>query len=135
MLNWLKGLSIAVVCVLSISAQAGSIIDIENVNTTVKLGNNTVAWTHDLSDTDFVLGTAESANLVIEFKNGASFLDWATIIVGTIDFLDGEFVYKPIANWDGTLGLSSLASLNALGELQVSVSTLFGNFSVGTSTL
>jgi hypothetical protein len=135
MLNWLKGLSIAAVCALSISVQAAPIVDVVDVDARVTLFTPAV-WTHDLSDTDFVLGTAESATLSIEFWDPRStFLDWATIIVGTIDFLDGEFVYKPVSDWSGSLGLSSLASLNALGQLQVSVSTLFGDFNVGSSTL
>src|SRR5690606_31068591 len=80
--------------------------------------------------------SAESANLIIQFSDTRSnFWDMSTIIIGTIDFLDGKFIYLPTADWSGTLGINSLASLNALGQIEVSVTTLFGSFYIGDSTL
>ena len=55
--------------------------------------------------------------------------------VGTIDFLDGAFIYVPTSDWTGALGLNSLVSLNNTGLLSVKVWSDFGDFYIGTSTL
>src|SRR5690606_28196058 len=59
----------------------------------------------------------------------------ASIIVGTIDFLDGAIVYNAVSDYSGSLGIGSLAFLNANGFLEVSVHSLFGDFYVGDATL
>src|SRR5690606_41830344 len=60
-----------------------------------------------------LFGSAESAILTIKFWDDSSFMDFllpesARIIVGTIDFEDGQMFYNPISDWTGSLGINSL---------------------------
>ena len=130
-----------ILAVLFFSAQASAnvITDVENVNKTVGWWDS-VSWTHDLSDTAFVPGTAKSATLSIQFSDDKDpwydFLpELATIVVGKIDFQDGEILYSPVSNWSGSLGINSLASLNASGLLNVKVWSDVGDFYIGQSML
>jgi hypothetical protein len=120
-------------------AQANIITDVEEVDTYVGMWKS-VSWTHDLSDIDFTLGTASSASLTIEFSDDSDSgqlikREWATIIVGIIDFQDGEIFYDPVTDWSGSLGINSLAGLNGSGQLDVEVWGAWGDFLIGDSTL
>lgn len=136
--KWLKGAVLAVLVSVGFSANAGVITDVVEVDTYVGWWEST-SWTHDLNDDGFTLGSAQSATLTIEFWDDDKKLwdlgELATIVVGTIDFLDGAFIYVPTTDWSGALGLNSLASLNANGLLSVKVWSDFGDFFVGNSTL
>jgi hypothetical protein len=126
-------------------AQANIITDVEVVDRHVSLWKNDsifnpVTWTHDLSDTDFVLGTARSANLIIEFSDDASDLTFvsrelATIIVGVLDLQDDDLFYTPVTDWSRSLGVNSLVEMNAFGMLDVTIWSDFGDFYVGNSIL
>src|SRR5690606_7999213 len=121
--KWLKGAVLAVLVSVGFSANAGVITDVVEVDTYVGWWEST-SWTHDLNDDGFTLGSAQSATLSIEFWDDGGFLDLgelATIVVGTIDFLDGSFVYVPTKDWTGALGLNSLVALNTTGLLTVTV--------------
>ena len=135
--QWLKKLIAVSALLFSASGYAAVITDVKDVDTFVNWWDST-SWTHDINDDGFVAGTAESATLSIEFWDDRGFLDLgelATIVVGTIDFLDGAFIYVPTSDWTGALGLNSLVSLNSTGLLSVKVWSDFGDFYIGTSTL
>jgi hypothetical protein len=140
-IQWIKKVALVAACVVSFGAQAAVIVDTEIVDT--KIGGlftflDNASWTHDLSDHDFVLGSALSASLAIEFWDDGGLFDGperASIIVGVIDFRDGAISYNPVSNWSGDLGFKSLASLNAFGLLEVTVIALAGDFHIGKSFL
>jgi hypothetical protein len=141
-IQWIKKVALVAACVVSFGAQAAVIVDTEIVNEKIGAGwlitGDEANWTHDLSDHDFVLGSALSASLAIEFWDDGGFLDGperASIIVGFIDFRDGAISYNPVSNWGGDLGFNSLASLNAFGMLEVTVVALLGDFYIGKSFL
>jgi len=123
---------------------ANVITDVEEVNSRVGYffegDDSRVSWTHDLSDHAFNPGTAVSAILSIEFSDDYdkpwNFIpELASIIVGVIDFQDGEVLYSPVSDWSGSLGFNSLVGLNANGLLNVTVQGLIGDFLVGNSIL
>lgn len=136
MFQLLKKIAVATLFMASAAAHAGVIVDVEEVNTYVGLWSSTT-WTHDLSDDSFVLGSAQSADIIIQFWDDQKrdLPELASIIIGTIDFKDGAIVYNPTSTWTGSLGFNSLASLNAYGLLEVNVWSLFGDFYIGNSTL
>lgn len=134
--QWLKKIALATVLLASFSAQAGVIVDIEEIDIKTKFFDSN-SWTHDLSDHGFVFGSATSATLSIQFWDDKGFLDLgevATIIVGFLDFQDGAIFYNPVNTWVGDLGFSSFAGLNSSGELDVTVSNA-GDFFIGDSIL
>lgn len=133
---WLTKITLAAAFLLSISAQAAVITDVVAVDTYV--GNwGSTTWTHDINDQGFVWGSAESASISIQFWDDQKWdlPELASIIIGTIDFHDGEIIYNAVSDWSGALGFNSLASLNANGLLQVKVWSLLGDFRIGNSTL
>lgn len=136
-MNFLKKLIAVSALLFSASGYAAVITDVKEVDTFVNWWDSK-SWTHDINDDGFELGTAESATLAIEFWDDGGRWDLgelATIVVGSIDFLDGKFIYAPTSDWSGALGLNSLISLNADGMLSVKVWSNFGDFYVGNSTL
>jgi hypothetical protein len=136
--QWLKKIVIAAGFVLAANAQAGLITDVEAVNKTVSFGASK-SWTHNILDQGFILGTAQSATLTIEFRDDkdpwyAPF-ETALVQIGLFDLQDGGLVLNPTVNWTGDLGLSSLIKLNADGSIFVQVTSVLGDFVIGKSTL
>jgi hypothetical protein len=136
----LKSLVVAAVCLLSVNSFAGLITDVERngVSTTLNFGQS-VSWTHNILDQGFVLGSAESASIIIELKDDQNDpwyqpFEVALIRLGQFDFNDGGLT-NPTVSWFGNLGVSTLAMLNADGTLFVKVTSTFGDFIVGKSTL
>jgi len=135
----LKSLVVAAACLLSVNSFAGLITDIETVNKTVSI-TKSVSWTHNILDQGFALGSAESASILIEFRDDKSDpwlqpFETALVQIGFFDVQDGGLVLNPTVNWSGNLGLSSLVKLNADGTLFVQVTSLLGDFVIGKSTL
>lgn len=134
----LKSLVVAAACLLSVSSFAGLITDVESVNKTVAV-TKSVSWTHNILDQGFALGTAESASLTIEFRDETdpwyNPLETALVQIGFFDIQDGGLVFNPTVNWTGDLGISSLVKLNADGTLFVQVTSVWGDFFIGNSTL
>jgi hypothetical protein len=130
----------SVLLLSSFQAFANVITDVEEVNSRVGWFDS-VSWTHDLSDQAFTLGSAISATLSIEFSDDYDrwwtdiFPEQATIVVGIIDFLDGDLFYHAVSDWSGSLGFNSIAGLNSSGELDVRVQSDVGDFNIGKSTL
>lgn len=135
----LKSLVVAAACLLSVNSFAGLITDVETVNKTVSI-TKSVSWTHNILDQGFALGSAESASILIEFRDDKSDpwlqpFETALVQIGFFDVQDGGLVLNPTVNWSGNLGLSSLVKLNADGTLFVQVTSLLGDFVIGKSTL
>jgi len=135
----LKSLVVAAACLLSVNSFAGPITDVEAVNKTVSI-TKSVSWTHNILDQGFALGSAESASVLIEFRDDrADFLlqpfETALVQIGSFDLEDGGLVLNPTVNWSGNLGFSSLVKLNTDGTLFVQVNSLLGDFVIGNSTL
>jgi hypothetical protein len=137
-IQWIKKIVAATVLLASTSCFAGVITDVVTVNEKLNTWES-VSWTHNVLDNGFVLGSAQSANVTIQlWDDSKSFFDGietATIVIGVIDFEDGALVYNAVSDWTGSLGITSLGLLNALGELNVSVSSVLGDFWIGKSTL
>jgi hypothetical protein len=140
MIKMLKGFVALVACVFSVNSFAGLITDVERagVETTLTAGHS-ISWTHNILDMGFVLGTAESASIVIELKddkNDPWYLPFeiALVQLGKFDLEDGGLA-DPTTTWYGNLGISSLTKLNADGTLFVQVASTLGDFIVGKSTL
>lgn len=140
MIKSLKSFVALVACVFSVNSFAGVITDVERegLTTTLSFGQS-VSWTHNILDQGFVLGTAESASILIELKDDKD--PWyqpfetAIIQLGKFDLQDGALTVSPTVSWFGNLGVSSLAKLNADGTLFVQVTSILGDFVVGKSTL
>jgi hypothetical protein len=135
-LKWVKNLAITALFCLSSTSFAGVITDVKTVNQTLNTWQS-VTWTHDINDNGFTLGTAASASVKIELFDDSrnDGLEFATIILGVFDFQDGAWIYNPVSTWVGSLGLSSMAILNASGLLEVTVASLMGDFNIGKSIL
>lgn len=134
--QWVKKVAVAAALMLSSTCFAGVITDTAEVNKLVNI-LTPASWTHNILDNGFTLGTAQSATLSVELKDDSKTdgAELANIIIGYIDFKDGVALYNATSNWAGSLGISSVASLNALGTLDVSVFSTWGDFIVGNSVL
>lgn len=136
--QWVKKIVLASALMFGAVAHADVIVDTVEVDTFLSGASDFATWDHNLNDNGFTLGSAESATIAIEFwDDSRSFwdLEMATIIVGTIDFLDGELFYMPTKDWSSSLGINSIAQLNTAGILSVSVWSLWGDFHIGDSVL
>src|SRR5690606_33077800 len=135
--QWFKKLIAVSALLFSASGYAAVITDVKDVDTFVDWWDST-SWTHDINDDGFALGSAQSATLSIEFWDDGGLLDLgelATIVVVTIDFLYGSFVYVSTKDWMGSLSLSSLVALNTTGLLTVKVWSCLGDIYIINSSL
>jgi hypothetical protein len=137
-IQWIKKIAASIVLLVSTNCFAGVIVDVVDVNKKLNFLQS-ASWTHKVLDNGFVLGSAQSASVAIQlWDDSTSRLDGAesaTIIIGVMDFEDGALVYNPVTSWVGSLGITSMALLNSLGELSVTVASSWGDFKIGNSTL
>jgi hypothetical protein len=137
-IQWIKKIAASIVLLVSSNCFAGVIVDVVNVDKKINFLQS-ASWTHKILDNGFALGSAESASVTIQlWDDSTSWLDGfesATIVIGVLDFEDGALVYNPVSNWVGNLGITSMALLNSLGELSVTVASTWGDFKIGNSTL
>ena len=131
-----KPLVLALGMTFGASAGAATITDTITQDAYVSfLGSHT--YTHDITDDGFVPGSAISGSLQISIYDDArdrfDFLpEVVLVIVDSFDFDSGGLTF---GNFDNSLGIQALGSLNADGLLQVTVRSLWGDFRVGTSIL
>ena len=131
-----KPLVLALGMTFGASAGAATITDTITQDAYVSfLGSHT--YTHDITDGGFVPGSAISGSLQISIYDDArdrlDFLpEVVLVIVDSFDFDSGGLTF---GNFDNSLGIQALGSLNADGLLQVKVQSLIGDFRVGNSTL
>jgi hypothetical protein len=137
-IQWIKKIAASIVLLVSTNCFAGVIVDVVDVNKKLNFLQS-ASWTHNVLDNGFVLGSAQSASVAIQlWDDSTSWLDGAesaTIVIGVMDFEDGALVYNPVTSWVGNLGITSMALLNSLGELSVTVASSWGDFKIGNSTL
>lgn len=123
------------------NAAASVITDLVEQDVYVNL-LNPHSYTHNLLDDGFTPGTAVDGTLAIElYDDGQGFIEQffglgetALIVVDLFDFDTGDIANASIT-WTNDLGVNALASINADGMLNVTVSSLGGDFYVGNSTL
>ncbi|WP_331344364.1 PEP-CTERM sorting domain-containing protein [Cellvibrio sp. UBA7661] len=138
MIKSFKRFLVAVVCVFSANSFAGLITDVESFGAGQYVGSKqTFSWTHNILDQGFVLGSAESASILIEFRdddlkksdgpeNAHIFFDLTKITGADV---------KPVTSWFHDFSFSSLVELNADGLLVVTVKSVVGDFYIDSSTL
>ena len=131
-----KPLALALGMTFGASAGAATITDTISQDAYVTFfGSHT--YTHDITDDGFVPGSAISGSLQISIYDDARdrfdlLPELVLVIVDSFDFDTGGLTF---GNFDNSLGVQALGSLNADGLLQVKVQSLWGDFRVGTSTL
>src|SRR5690606_3501098 len=135
----IKGFLAVVACLFSLNSLAAPIVDYERVGLETKLSwGESLSWTHNIMEWGFELGSAESASIIINLRDDTDSkyfpFEVALIQLGQFDLGDGGIV-DPTTTWFGSLGVNSLAKLNADGTLFVNVTSTLGDFFVGQSTL
>lgn len=135
-IQWIKKIAASIVLLVSSNCFAGVIVDVVDVNAKLNTWQS-ANWTHKVLDNGFVLGSAQSASVAIQLWDDSKSdgYESATIILGVLDFEDGALIYNPVSTWVGSLGITSMALLNSLGELSVTVASTWGDFKIGSSTL
>jgi hypothetical protein len=131
-----KPLALALGMTFGASAGAAPITDTISQDAYVTFfGSHT--YTHDITDDGFVPGSAISGSLQISIYDDARdrfdlLPELVLVIVDSFDFDSGGLTF---GNFDNSLGVQALGSLNADGMLQVTVQSLWGDFRVGESIL
>lgn len=124
-------------------AHAGLIVDTVEQNQYLSTWQS-FSYTHNLNDNGFTLGTAISGTLSIDVMDDANDVDsgwWkifdfelAWFTTDDLD-LDTDWFTVQANDFSSELQLQALASLNADGMLDVTVTSLNGDFYVGNSVL
>ncbi len=96
------------------------------------------SYTHDINDDGFMMGSAVSGSLSIDIRDDVDqwweSFEWSLVVVDDFDFdTDGFTFYAN--DFQNDLGLEAVASLNADGLLDVTLTSLWGDFYVGDSVL
>lgn len=134
----LKSLVVAAACLLSVNSFAGLITDVESFGSGKLVSSKEIfSWTHNILDEGFLLGSAESASILIEFRDDDDSKKDGPENIHI--YLDLEKVtgadIKPVTNWFHNLAFSSLIELNADGALVVTIKSVVGDFYIDRSTL
>ena len=117
------------------AANAIPIVDTMYVNTSLQRGES-VSYTHDLGDS-FDLGTATSGSIEILFSDNTDSA-WEVILiqVEAFDFdTGGLLISSSASSFFDDLEVNALAQVNSVGELDITISSWWGDFSVGQSVL
>lgn len=134
--NILKTASLLIA--LSVSANSFAAIITDTVTQTVKINMlGSYDYTHDINDDGFVLGTALSGNLAIDVWDDRRGLNeiFPEVVLFTIEAFDFDTGAITFGDFNGDLEFSALAALNANGLLDVTVTSLSGDFYLGNSVL
>lgn len=140
--NWIKSAVLAAGTLLSVNSFAATITDVVDLNDQYVGAGQSITWTHNLNDNGFVLGTALSGILSIDLKDdsysdGAE-LGWVTVEkewnFGDLLFNDDGFASITL-DFGTQLSASSLLRLNQDGFLDITLSSVYGDFKAVDSTL
>ncbi len=118
------------------TAQAGMIVDTVTQNQFVEwFGSH--SYTHDINDDGFTLGSAISGTLEIAVSDDGGFFDLGETILFTIEDFDFDTgaIQFGTADFGNSLEAEALGALNADGYLDVTISSILGDFYVGDSVL
>ncbi|MEJ2407577.1 MAG: PEP-CTERM sorting domain-containing protein [Candidatus Thiodiazotropha sp.] len=114
-------------------SSAGILTD--TVYQNVKLGTwQSHSYTHNLIDDGFIPGTAVAGTLSVDIFDDRDI--WPEIVVFTVeafDFDSGGFTFG--SQFVGDLEVNALSAINSDGLLDVTVTSLLGDFYVGNSVL
>lgn len=120
------------------TAQAALIVDTVEQNVFVgQFGQH--SYRHDLNDDGFILGSALSGSIDIQITDDKK--GWDELFPEIIMFTIGAFDFDTGGislfgnGYAAELGIKALGSINLDGFLDVTVSSLVGDFWVGDSTL
>ncbi|MEX2321499.1 MAG: PEP-CTERM sorting domain-containing protein [Saccharospirillum sp.] len=124
--------------VASISvAHAGLIVDTVEQNQYLSTWQS-YSYSHNLNDDGFTLGSAVSGTLSIDISDDSDkwyeSFEWTLVTVEDFDFDTGNYTFYA-NDFNSEMELQALASLNANGMLNVTVTSLLGDFYVGNSVL
>lgn len=112
-------------------ANAGLIEDVIEIDQEVGHWDS-LDYQHDINDQGFNLGTAESASLAIEIFDDDWWSEIMLVVVEDFDFDTGGITF---GSFENGLEVEALLALNSDGFLDVTISSLWGDFFVGNSTL
>ncbi|MCK7546193.1 PEP-CTERM sorting domain-containing protein [Marinobacter bryozoorum] len=131
------GLTLAATVLWASTASAGVIVD--TIEQRVKLNTFQYhSYTHDINDNGFTLGSALSGTLEIgieDDRQGWNELqpEWIVFTIEEFDFDTGYFTFGD--DFSNDLQVEALAALNADGLLDVTVTSMWGDFYVRDSVL
>jgi len=120
------------------SASAGVIVDNVGVYEYVGWGGST-DWTHNILDDGFSPGSLLSATIEVEIWDDRRGYDeffgpeLALIVVDDFDFDTGGL--SGIGTFFNNVEIQAFLTLNATGQLDIELTSLWGDFFVGESTL
>lgn len=124
----------------SVAASASVLVDIVEQNQYVNT-HNPISYTHDFTDQGFVLGSAAGGVLEIDIWDDPGWFtktdlmpEHVLVVVDEFDFDTGA-EYWGATDFSAALEVKALLTLNTYGMLDVTVSSLCGDFYVGNSTL
>ena len=124
--------------VLAGSAQAALIVDVVEQNQFIGWGGE-YSYRHNLNDKGFTLGSALSGTLDIQVRDDNR--GWDELVPEVILFVIGDFDFDTGGislfgnGYARELGVKALGSLNSDGYLDVTVSSVLGDFWLGNSIL
>src|SRR5690625_4600962 len=120
------------------SAQAALIVDVVEQNQFIGWGGE-YSYRHNLNDKGFTLGSALSGTLDIQVRDDNR--GWDELVPEVILFVIGDFDFDTGGislfgdGYARELGVKALGSLNSDGDLDVTVSSVLGDFWLGNSIL
>ncbi|MBU2862585.1 PEP-CTERM sorting domain-containing protein [Reinekea forsetii] len=130
----LKALFCVTLLSITTSAFSGVIVDTVDVNKDIGHWGYT-KYVHDLSDHDFILGSAISGSLAISIQDDNDwYLEKAFFIIEKLDFDSEGWTYGQ-SYYDDELGINAIGELNKDGQLRIKIASIWGDFKVGTSVL
>ena len=125
---------------ITLSAHATIIVD--TVTQYVELTTrDSYVYTHDITDDGFDLGTAVGGTIEIDIIDSASGWDefWPEVILITLDAFDldtgGLSVSFSDLLFNNDLEVNALATINETGQLDVTITSIWGDFFIGDSVL
>ena len=136
MLKSIKNISLLIALCFSANSFAGIITDTVTQNVKVSMWSS-YSYIHDITDNSFSFGSALSANLAIDIWDDNKGVNeiFPEIVLFTIEAFDFDTGAITFGDFNGDLQISALAALNSDGKLDVTVTSLSGDFYVGNSVL